>query len=223
MSDPRFQLYVKAGNDGACIGDCPFSQRSNMYCCLKGIAADVKIIPIDFRAKPESFLKLTKTGTTPVLVDTQSDTVITDSAEISEYLNKTFPEPAIQPSEGAVIDAASGIFPKFAAFMKNKDPALEETVKTALINELGKLNEFLKTNTNRGKFLVCDELCEVDCQTLPKLRHVQVAGKHYKGFEIPEEFKELKEYIAAGESHEVFRSTCAPDEEIIYGWKRHLE
>lgn len=223
MSEPRYHLYVKAGRDGACVGDCPFSQRANMFCRLKGLAADVKIIPINLSAKPESFLKLTKAGSTPVLVDTQTGTVVTDSAEISEYLNKIVPEPSIVPSGDAAVAAASGIFPKFVGFMKNKDSSAEETVKEALISELEKLNNFLKANKSQGKFLVCDDLCDIDCQVLPKLRHVQVAGNHYKGFEIPEGLKELMEYIAAGERHEVFQTTCAPDDEFIYGWKQHME
>ena len=223
MTEPRYQLYVKAGRDGACVGDCPFSQRANMFCRLKGLEADVKIIPINLSAKPESFLKLTKAGSTPVLVDTKTNTVITDSAEISEYLNKTVTNPAIKPQSNAAVAPASGIFPKFVGFLKNKDPAAEETLKMALLKELKKLDDFLKENKSQGKFLVCDDLCEIDCQVLPKLRHVQVAGKHYKGFEIPEELKELRDYIAAGQSHEVFQTTCAPDEELIHGWKQHME
>lgn len=223
MSEPRYHLYVKAGRDGACIGDCPFSMRANMFCHLKGLEADLKFVLIDLTDKPESFLKLNPAGTCPVLVDTQTNSVITDSAEISEYLCKTVPEPAIKAPDAAAADAVAGLFPKFVAFIKNKDPALEETVKTALVGELGKINEFLKTEGARGQFMVCDALCDVDCQLLPKLRHVQIAGKHYKGFEIPEEFKELRDYISAGESHEVFRSTCPPDAEFIHGWKRHLE
>lgn len=223
MSEPRYHLYVKAGRDGACVGDCPFSQRANMFCHVKGLEADVKIIPINLSAKPESFLKLTKVGSTPVLVDTQTETVITDSAEISEYLNKTVPDPSVKPPSDAAVAAASGIFPKFVGFIKNKDPSAEEGLKTALIKELEKLNNFLEENKSQGQFLVCNDICEIDCQVLPKLKHVQVAGKHYKGFEIPEELKELRGYIAAGESHEVFRTTCAPDDEFIHGWKQHMQ
>ena len=223
MSEPRFHLYMKASRNGTGIGDCPFSQRSHMFCHLKRLHADIKIVPVDFTVKPAEFLKLTPKGTTPVLVDTQTDHVITDSADISKYLDDLFPESEKLEYDAAALIAIAGVYPKLVAYIKNKDPSAEEKVKAALIDDLRKVNDFLKTEGSPGKYLVYDRLCDLDCQILPKLRHVQVAGKHFKGFEIPEEFQDLKEYIKAGESHDVFRSTCCPDEEIIHGWKRRLE
>ena len=224
MSEPRFHLYIKASRDGTGVGDCPFSQRSNMFCRLKGLGTDLKTVPVDFTAKPAEFLKLTSTGSTPVLVDTHTDRVITDSADISKYLDELFPESEqLESDKVAALAAISGVFPKLGAYIKNRDTSVDEKVKSELIDELRKINDFLKTESSPGKYLVSDRLCDLDCQILPKLRHVQVVGKHFKEFEIPEEFKELKEYIKAGESHEVFRLTCCPDEEIVHGWKRHLE
>ena len=223
MSEPRFHLYIKASRDGNGNGDCPFSQRANMYCHLKQLGSNVKIIPVDITAKSEEFTKLTSSGTTPVFVDTHTNEVITDSGRIPKYLDELFPDSCQSKPDESAVNAMGGIFPKFAGYIKNKDQSLDEEKKTALVGELKKLNEFLKPKIFQGPYLSGDHLCDLDCQILPKLRHVQVAGKRYKGFEIPDEFIELKEYIKAGEKHEVFQSTCAPDEEFIHGWKRHLE
>ena len=223
MTEPRFHLYIKATSNGTGVGDCPFSQRSYMYCLLKGLTTDLKIVPIDFNAKPAEFLKLTPKGTTPVLVDTHTDHVITDSAEISMYLDQLFPETDKLHVDESALDAIGGVFPKLWAYLKNKESSVEEEKKAALIEELQKLNTFLRCKSSAGKYLIGDRLCELDCQILPKLRHLQVAGKHIKNFEIPSELNTLKEYIKAGESHEVFQSTSASDEEILIGWKRRLE
>lgn len=113
----------------------------------------------------------------------------------------------------------SGIFPKFAAMMKNKDPSKDGELKEALTAELTKLNTYL--TEQRGSddcFMLSDNLCELDCQILPKLRHIQVAGKHYKNYEIPEELSALKKYIKCGEESKVFKDTCPPDKEILWGW-----
>lgn len=220
-TEARFQLFVKAGKDGKCVGDCPFSQRVNMYAHLTLNESDVEISTINTSDKPEYFLKLNPEGKVPVLIDRQNDNkIIPDSSEITQYLNKLFPKPEVQQGySGPANEASSGIFPKFAAMMKNKDSSMDDEVKANLVAELNKLNDFLAAN-NDSKYLLCNNVCELDCQVLPKLRHVQIAGAYYKNFNIPEEFTELKQYIQNGEADVAFRSTCPADDEIVWGWSK---
>ncbi|KAL4235581.1 Chloride intracellular channel protein 1 [Mactra antiquata] len=220
-TEARFQLFVKAGKDGKSIGDCPFSQRVNMFTGLTLNNSDVEIIPINTSDKPDYFLKLNPEGKVPVLVDRHNNNkIIPDSGEITRYINELFPKPEVhQGYSGPAIDAASGIFPKFAAMMTNKDSSKNEELKANLVAELRKLNDFLAANIN-NKYLLCDNVCELDCQVLPKLRHIQVAGTFYKSFNIPEEFTTLTRYIKEGEACDVFKNSCPPDEEIIWGWSK---
>ncbi|XP_045160390.2 uncharacterized protein LOC123525413 isoform X2 [Mercenaria mercenaria] len=221
-SDARFQLFVKAGKDGKCVGDCPFSQRANMYAHLTLKKNEFEITPVNTNNKPDYFLKINREGKVPVLVDRQQgNKVISDSAEITKYINELYPKPALKQGYTGPGDACTGgIFPKFAAMMKNKDESKDSELKQALIDELKKLNDYLTNKECSGNFLLCDNLCELDCQVLPKLRHVQVAGDYYKKFKIPEDFTALQEYIKQGESSDIFKSTCAPDEEFIWGWSK---
>lgn len=122
---------------------------------------------------------------------------------------------------GPGAEAVSGIFPKFAAMMKNKDPAKDAELKDALTSELAKLNTYLAENRkSEDQLLLCQDLCELDCQILPKLRHVQVAGSYFKQYEIPQNFTALKDYIRCGETNTPFKETCPPDKEIIWGWSK---
>lgn len=221
-SSARFQLFVKAGHDGKCVGDCPFSQRANMYVHLTLKDSDFEITPINTIDKPEFFLKINPEGKVPVLIDRQAgNKIVPDSAEITKYLNGIYPKPELQQGYSGSGDAcAAGIFPKFAAMMKNKDVSKDAELNQALLDELKKLNDYLVTKNCSGNFLLCGNLCELDCQVLPKLRHVQVAGGHFKNFKIPEEYTALHEYIKRGESSDIFKSTCAADEEFIWGWSK---
>lgn len=217
----RFHLYVKAGNDGKCFGDCPFSQRVCMFANLKIAAEEFQVIPVDITNKPESFLQLNPEGKVPVLVDLQNENkIIPDSGKIVEYLENIFPQPAVIMSNQIAEDASSGIFPKFAAMMKNKDAAADTSLKDALIAELKKLDDYLAQKSSPGAFLVDNNICELDCQVLPKLRHVQVAGKKYKQFDIPAELSALHQYIQLGEASDVYRKTCPADDQIIWGWSK---
>lgn len=221
-TDVRFQLFVKAGKDGKGVGDCPFSQRANMYIRMTLKDSDFEIIPVNTVDKPEYFLKINADGKVPVLVDGQNgNKIIPDSAEITQYLNKLFPKPECQQGySGPGCDSATGIFPKFAAMMKNKDESMNNELMQTLFSELGKLNQYLLSKECSGDLLLCDNLCDLDCEVLPKLRHVQVAGGHYKDFKIPEDYEALNDYIKCGESSDIFRCTCPADEEIIWGWSK---
>ena len=57
-STPRFDLYVKAGADGVCFGDCPFSHRCYMFMLLHVPQEKFKIITVDTSNKPPEFLQL---------------------------------------------------------------------------------------------------------------------------------------------------------------------
>lgn len=220
----RYILYVKAASDQRSMGDCPFSQRAYMYAQLKMTPDMFELMPVDTSNKTEEFLKLNPDGKVPVLIDRQNDNkIVTDSGEITKYIDSQISDPNCKIDyDGPAVQACSSMFGKFAAFMKNKDESKTESLKEELVSELRKIDEYLKSPAHYGKFLLCDSLSEIDCMVLPRLRHVVVSGSHHKGFQIPDEFTALKQYIANGESNQVFKDTSCKPEEIIQGWARHL-
>ncbi|KAJ8302177.1 hypothetical protein KUTeg_021164 [Tegillarca granosa] len=220
----RYILYVKAASDQKSMGDCPFSQRAYMYAKLKMTPDMYELKPIDLSNKTEEFMKLNPDGKVPVLIDRHKDNkIVTDSAEITKYIDSQISEPYCKIDyNGPAVEACSSMFGKFAAFMKNKDDSKTESLKEELVNELRKINDYLKSPTHDGKFLLGDTLSEIDCMVLPRLRHVAVSGSHHKGFQIPDEFVALKQYIANGENDQVFKDTSCKPEEIIKGWAKHM-
>ena len=73
---------------------CPFVQRSVILLKEKGVDYDIEFI--DVYDPPEWFLKLSPTGKVPILVI--DDTVLFESAVISEYLDEVY-APALHPSD----------------------------------------------------------------------------------------------------------------------------
>ncbi|KAL8582055.1 hypothetical protein ACOMHN_028036 [Nucella lapillus] len=218
---PRFEIYVKAASDGKRVGDCPFSQFVSMVTQLKVPQDQYTHTPVDFNNKSKDFLALSPEGSVPVLVDTETREVRTNSQLIVKYIDDHFPNPSINVDySGPAVEACSGVFPKLAALLKNKDRDAIPALRKALEEELTKVDLFLKSKGD-GRFLTGDALSALDCSLLPKLRHVQVAGKHFQKFEIPGRLDSLHRYIQAGEACEAFQKTSYPDEEIIHGWGRH--
>jgi len=75
-------------------------------------------------------------------------------------------------SQGA-IDVTLNLFSKFCFYLKaNKPP-------TALLKELIRINDFLESCGS--VFLGGERITHADCLLLPKLQHVLVAGKAFRG------------------------------------------
>ncbi|EDV25120.1 Glutathione S-transferase DHAR3, chloroplastic [Trichoplax sp. H2] len=208
-------LYIKAGQH-TLLGDCPFCHRVRMVAALKNI--EPELVFINVAHKPESFTKL-GSNTVPVMQD--GDVILTDSNDISCYLDEKYqPTKALETNDENCKSAGAAIFGKFAALMKNKDSALDGSLRQKLLDELRNFNEFLSSRSNR--FISGDSLTHPDCSLLPKLYHVRVAGKHFKHFDIPKDFAKLLEYLKAGFETEAFKKTVYLEDEVIAGWQKHL-
>lgn len=59
----------------------------------------------------------------------------------------------------------------------------DEAKNNALLGHLRKINEHLSQRNTR--FLTGDTMCCFDCELMPRLQHIRVAGKYFVDFEIP--------------------------------------
>lgn len=59
----------------------------------------------------------------------------------------------------------------------------DENKNNALLGHLRKINEHLLQRGTR--FLTGDTMCCFDCELMPRLQHIRVAGKYFVDFEIP--------------------------------------
>lgn len=59
----------------------------------------------------------------------------------------------------------------------------DETKNNSLLGHLTKINDHLAQRGTR--FLTGDTMCCFDCELMPRLQHIRVAGKYFVDFEIP--------------------------------------
>ncbi|CAL8292587.1 unnamed protein product [Merluccius merluccius] len=226
-SDQKVELFVKAGSDGQCIGNCPFSQRLFMVLWLKGV--NFNVTTVDMTRKPDILKDLAPGAQPPFLL--YDGEVKTDTNKIEEFLEEvlcppTYPRLAARNPESNT--AGMDVFSKFSAFIKNSNPQLNDNLEKGLVKALGKLDTYLGSplpdeidqnsaddviNSSRP-FLDGAELTLADCNLLPKLHIVMVVSLHYRGFSIPRSMTHLWRYLKMADAREEFSSTCPTDPEI---------
>ncbi|KAM9061698.1 chloride intracellular channel protein 1 [Sarcophilus harrisii] len=227
----QVELFVKAGSDGAKIGNCPFSQRLFMVLWLKGVTFNVTTV--DTKRRTETVQKLCPGGQLPFLL--YGTEVHTDTNKIEEFLEEVlnpprYPKLAAKNPESNT--AGLDVFAKFSAYIKNSNPALNANLEKGLLKSLKVLDNYLTSplpeeidetsaedeGVSHRKFLDGDELTLADCNLLPKLHIVQVVCKKYQGFSIPEEFRGVQRYLRNAYAREEFASTCpdAEEKELAY-------
>ena len=77
------------------------------------------------------------------------------------------------------------VYSKFKLMLTKKD----DKSKQSLVSQLTKINSHLETKGVR--FLTGDTMCCFDCELMPKLQHIRIAGKNFADFEIPNSLKAL--------------------------------
>lgn len=71
------------------------------------------------------------------------------------------------------------LYSKLKLMLVKKD----ENKNNALLAHLRKINDHLAARGTR--FLTGDTMCCFDCELMPRLQHIRVAGKYFVDFEIP--------------------------------------
>lgn len=188
-----------------------------MTAALKNV--EPELVFVDVTRKPESFLKL---GGSSVPLMQHDELILKDSNAISHYLDEKFPPANIMETDDEACNSAGiNVFGKFIPFVKNKDSALDNSLRKSLLDEMRIFNDFLSSRPHR--FIASDNLTHPDCSLLPKLYHIRVAGKFFKNFDIPKDFARLHEYVRAGFETDAFKKTLYQESEVIAGWQKHMK
>ena len=167
---------------------------------------------------PEQEFKKAYNSNPPVVVfhetdDKSSQVVLTDNRDIDAEISKRFPAMNMNSLKEAE-DVCSNVYIKFHPYLKSPagDPQ-EQTKLRALLSELKRINDYLDEQAT--KFLSGDEMTFVDCDIMPKLQHIRVAGKYYKNLEMPQELQALWSYMARCYQTKAFQESCPFDQDIL--------
>jgi len=81
-----------------------------------------------------------------------------------------------------------------------------------------RVNDLLEEKGTR--FLTGDTMCCFDCELMPKLQHVRVAGAFFCDYEIPAELGALWKYIKEMYQLDAFTQSNPADQDIINIYKQ---
>lgn len=207
------ELYLKAGPCGATVGDCPFAHHVRCVIHYKGI--DCKVFPCTADTKP-SWLLQEMNGKMPCLK--MDDHKITESKDIVDFLEKTFPTPSLSVSDpGDAVSLQSSMFIPMARLIKSS--TFDEEKEDKLFQELKKLNDHFSSN----KYLCGDQVSLFDYSLSPKLYHMDVTTNHFypeTRKRIQGSFPFLEKYMAQMFADSSFSATTYPSDTIIWGWNK---
>ncbi|CAG0918573.1 unnamed protein product [Notodromas monacha] len=105
------------------------------------------------------------------------------------------------------------VYNKFKLYLTKRD----EASKNILMGHLRKIDEHLGRSGTR--FLTGDTMCCFDCELMPRLQHIRVAGKHFLDFEIDPNLLDLWRYMATMYNLDAFIQSCPADQDIINHYK----
>lgn len=213
---PKYEIAVKGNPETNTLGDCPFCHRALL-------TLEEKHVPytkayVDFAAKPQWLFDVNPSGTVPVMKDLATGEWIVDSGVIVDLLEKLYPEPKLGTVESAP-QIGGDIFPAFRDFLKAPEGEGAEK-EAALVAALAALNEYL---VKSGPYVGGTNVCATDLSLAPKLYHLQVALKHFKGWEIPADLSAVYRYLNLIKARPSWKNTLYSEEAVVAGWKRHLE
>lgn len=179
---------------------CPYAHRSRLVLAEKG--RDFKLTEIDFKAKPERFLKISRYGKVPALVHGGNE--IYESAIINEYLEEVFPEPPMMPKDPGRraqvriwIDFCDDHFlDDLYGAIRNQDPGKHGELKAKVEGHLRALEGALVRLGGAGPYWLGRDVSLLDFALYPFFERLP-AWAHYRGLGIPDDCPRLGAWFAA--------------------------
>ncbi|XP_026846043.1 chloride intracellular channel exc-4-like [Drosophila persimilis] len=124
----------------------------------------------------------------PILID--NGLAILENEKIERHIMKNIPggyNLFVQDKEVATL--IENLYVKLKLMLVKKDDAKNNV----LLSHLKKINDHLANRNTR--FLTGDTMCCFDCELMPRLQHIRVAGKYFVDFEIPTHLTALWRYM----------------------------
>jgi glutathione S-transferase len=168
---------------------CPYAQRTHMALIEKGI--DFERREVDLSNKPDWFNEVSPYSKVPVVKI--GDQVVYESAIINEFIDETYPEPALMPSDPYLrakariwIDYCNTVWVEDSyALLYAKEPAKQAELKEKLLADFNKMEFDGMRDLSDGPYWLGEQVSLVDLTYYPFFERFSAIGK-LRGLEIPE-------------------------------------
>ncbi|KAL7637592.1 UNVERIFIED_CONTAM: hypothetical protein RMT77_012320 [Armadillidium vulgare] len=215
-SIPQIELIIKASTiDGRRKGACLFCQEyfMDLYLLAELKTISLKVTTVNMLKPPPDFRSNFEATPPPILIDNGGLAVL-ENDKIERHIMKNIPgghNLFVQDKE--VASKIENVYSKFKLMLLKKD----EASKNILLAHLRKINDHLEQRGTR--FLTGDTMCCFDCELMPKLQHLRLAGKYFVDFEIPTDLEYLWKYMDTMYHLDAFNHSCPADQDIINHYK----
>ncbi|RVE48042.1 hypothetical protein evm_007354 [Chilo suppressalis] len=212
---PEIELIIKASTiDGRRKGACLFCQEyfMDLYLLAELKTISLKVTTVDMQKPPPDFRTNFEATHPPILID--NGLAILENEKIERHIMKSVPgghNLFVQDKE--VASLIENLYSKLKLVLVGKD----EHKSAALRAHLGRIDALLERRATR--FLTGDTMCCFDCELMPRLQHIRVAGKYFVDFEIPTSFRALWRYMHHMYQLDAFTQSCPADQDIINHYK----
>jgi len=215
---PEIELIIKASTiDGRRKGACIFCQEyfMDLYLLAELKTISLKITTVDMKRPPADFRSNFEAAQPPILID--NGMAVLENDLIERHIMKKIPggHNLFVPDQ-EVNKKIENVYSKFKLMLLKRD----DMSKKALTNTLVKIDELLASKGTR--FLTGDTMCCFDCELMPKLQHIRVAGAFFSQFEIPSSLTHLWSYIREMYQLDAFLQSNPADQDIINIYKDQL-
>ncbi|XP_018023203.1 chloride intracellular channel exc-4 [Hyalella azteca] len=215
-SVPEIELIIKASTiDGRRKGACLFCQEyfMDLYLLAELKTISLKVTTVDMLKPPPDFRSNFEATPPPILID--SGLAVLENDKIERHIMKNIPgghNLFVQDKE--VASKIENVYSKFKLMLVKRDDAS----RNVLQRHLRAINDHLAQRDTR--FLTGDTMCCFDCELMPKLQHIRVAGKYFADFEISPELTHLWKYLRNQYQLDAFNQSCPADQDIINHYKQ---
>jgi glutathione S-transferase len=205
---------------------CPFAHRVRLTLQAKGIPFES--IEIDLHNRPANLLGISPDGKVPVLK--HGNNRVWESAIVNEYLEETFPNPPLLPTEPIqrsrariwINFADTRLFATTGKLLYGRAPhpraLLTELTEDLLFMEY----EGLCKNPDNTPYWLGTELSLVDLTFHPWFEQIAVL-EHFRGFGWPSGLDRLQEWHAAVAQHAAVRSIANSPEFYLERYGRLVQ
>ncbi|CAH8628822.1 unnamed protein product [Dicrocoelium dendriticum] len=189
-----------------------------LYCLVEQGLIDLRFTPMSLEAPPPNYVRLDAARHLPIawiesgIVAGKdcSGTVISSTEELELLMEKLGAANLNVSLNQQEILRTEEVFEDLYINLMNY---IRYDHRTPLINTLTKVNDFLRQKGER--YLLDDYVTYPDCQLMPKLQHLRVAGRAYKGFDVPEHLTHLWAYVKQMYETRAFTCSCPSDRDIL--------
>lgn len=227
---PEIELIIKASTiDGRRKGACLFCQEyfMDLYLLAELKTISLKITTVDMLKPPADFRSKFEATPPPILIDASvvagdedEPLAVLENEKIERYIMKKVPGGHnLFVQDKAVAVLIENVYSKFKIMLLKKD----EASRNSLLANLRKIDQHLRQPGGDGgvpcRFLTGDTMCCFDCELMPKLQHIRVAGAFFADFNVPPELTALWRYYATMYNLDAFVQSCPADQDIINHYK----